>query len=349
MARKPSPWYWKERNQWLVTIDGKRHKLGEHPKDAPKPSKGKSGWNAPKQILDIFHKMMSQEQPVQSDWVACVLDDFQTWCSENRAKRTADRYFDFLQDFIASYGKYPCSSINASHVTKWLSGKETWNSTTKRNAITALQRAFNWAVTNRGLERNPIRGMEKPSAKRRKTTISPEDFDAILSVVKDQEFRDLLIVSYDTGLRPQELKKIEARHVYLETRRVVFPAEEGKGGIARAIYFPTERSLEVLQRLCSREGVIFRNTLGNPWTGFAIKNRFDDLEKVIGKRIRHYDFRRTFITRKIIAGVDSHVVAALSGHRSTAMIDNHYSAIAEDPKFMLEMAMKEKPSVASDS
>src|SRR5207302_1270867 len=38
-----------------------------------------------------------------------------------------------------------------------------------------------------------------------------------------------------------------------------------------------------------------------------------------GKRFNHYAFRRTFITRKIIAGVDSHVVAKLSGHQSTAM------------------------------
>jgi integrase len=57
-----------------------------------------------------------------------------------------------------------------------------------------------------------------------------------------------------------------------------------------------------------------------------------------GKRIKHYDFRRTWITRKIIAGVDSHVVAKLSGHQSTAMIDRHYSAVANDHEFMLKMA-----------
>ena len=57
------------------------------------------------------------------------------------------------------------SDLNPGHVTAWLNSQRTWNSTTKRNAITALQRGFNWAVKNRGLDRNPIRGMEKPEAK----------------------------------------------------------------------------------------------------------------------------------------------------------------------------------------
>ena len=63
--------------------------------------------------------------------------------------------------------------------------------------------------------------------------------------------------------------------------------------------------------------------------------------KQYGKRFNHYAFRRTFITGKIIAGVDSHVVAKLSGHQSTAMIDRHYSAIANDHEFMLREAQKQ--------
>ena len=59
------------------------------------------------------------------------------------------------------------------------------------------------------------------------------------------------------------------------------------------------------------------------------------------KRFNHYAFRRTFITRKIIAGVDSHVVAKLSGHQSTAMIDRHYSAVADDHEFMLRQAERD--------
>lgn len=202
------------------------------------------------------------------------------------------------------------------------------------------------------------------------------------------------------------MKDLEKRHFQPDKQRAVIPADEAKGRKhPRAIYFPTERSVEIVGRLCESHpsGPIFRNNLGNKWTGDVVKCRFEDLEvafglkemerrgieldvseesiaevmktlsptkkrkgtgiavpkeawelrkearlklvakqaKQYGKRFNHYAFRRTFITGKIIAGVDSHVVAKLSGHQSTAMIDRHYSAIANDHEFMLREAQKQ--------
>jgi integrase len=300
------------------------------------------------------------------------------------------------------FGMVPVAGLTSKHVTAWLKGQPTWGPTTKKNAITALQAGFSWATTNRGLERNPIQGMKKPEAKRRSGVVTPGDFDAILAKVTDR-FADLLIVSYDSGARPFEVKELERRHVDLEKQAAVIPAGEAKGRKhTRTFYFPTDRSLEIVRRLCEQypEGPLFRNSRGNKWTGDAVKCRFEDLEVALGrqelerqgvtidlseeaiedvmktlsptrrqrgtgkevpkkrwelrkearlkliaeqarkhgKRLKHYDFRRTWITRKIIAGVDSHVVARLSGHQSTAMIDRHYSAVANDHEFMLKMA-----------
>jgi integrase len=296
-------------------------------------------------------------------------------------------------------------SINASHVTAWLNNQPQWNSTTKRNAITALQRGFNWAVKNRGLEKNPIRGMEKPKAKRRTAQVTAEEFEELLQYVEDGPFRDLLIVSYDCGTRPQETKQLEARHLQIDKRRAIIPAEEAKGRIARAIYFPSERSFAIITRLAKEypTGPLFRNGRGNAWTAFSVKIRFeriqiaeglremkkrgiqsvvteDAIEKLVktlpkkrknptsgqetkkkdweirqeakrkliakeakqyARRFRQYDLRHSFVTRKLRAGVDSHVVAALVGHKDTKMIDTVYSHVADDFSFMLEQAQKE--------
>ncbi len=89
------------------------------------------------------------------------------------------------------------------------------------------------------------------------------------------------------------------------------------------------------------EGKLFRNTRGNAWTGFAVKCRFEKLEKKLGKRYCQYMFRHTWITGKLIAGVDSHVVAKLSGHSDTSMIDRVYGHVADDYAFMLEQAKKD--------
>jgi integrase len=362
MARKPTPWWWENESGWYVNHQGKRHFLGKHPEGAAKPQKSKKTgrWNAPPTIEEEFHKLLgnpvSHQLAATGDNVVQLLDDFITWCKENRAVRTAARYADFCQDFVkaseggAKFGTLPISMLSSRHVTAWLNQRPSWGPTTKKNAITAVSRALNWAVKNRGLDRNPVRGMDKPEARRRRSIVTAEEFEAILSKATGR-FADLITVSYDSGARPFELKELERRHIDFDKQRALIAADEAKGRRhPRVIYFPTQRSMDIIRRLCDQHatGPIFRNRLGNKWTAFAVKCAFARLEKVIGKRVKHYDFRRTFITRKIIAGVDSHIVAKLSGHQSTAMIDRHYSAVADDHEFMLKMAAQDiTPSPSS--
>ena len=111
--------------------------------------------------------------------------------------------------------------------------------------------------------------MEKPEAKRRTTIVTAEEFDELLKHVHDVPFRDLLIVSYDSGSRPQETKQLEARHLQLDKQRAVIPGEEAKKGRTRAIYFPTDRSMEIVKRLAKEHptGPLFRNNKGQALDG----------------------------------------------------------------------------------
>lgn len=351
--RKSSPWYWEARNAWYVKIQGQRHLLGVHPEGAAKPAKSKKSgrWNSPPDIDEALRRLLSGESPQHSgDAVMNILDDFITWCKEHRASLTAERYKVFCQAFIdfkadgLKMGLLDVTTLSAKHVTQWLAEATTWGATTKRNAITALARAFNWAVKNRGLPRNPIRGMEKPEAHSRTGVVTPDEFEKLLKEIPDERFRDLLIVSYDCGGRPFEVKELEARHVQLAKQRAVIPKEEAKGRKhPRTIYLPTERSLEIVRRLVDKHptGPLFRNRLGNKWTGLSVKCRLEDLDHVLGRRIRHYDLRHARITDWLVAGVDSHVVAKLSGHRDTKMLDATYSHVTENYEFMLENAKKQ--------
>lgn len=349
MARKPHPWYRDDRAAWYVTVAGQRHKLGEHPAGAatPKQSKKTGLWNAPESIMDAFHKLMGQEEPPAppppTPYISVCLQKFLTWDRANRAPKTHERYFDFLDSFERRWHGLLMADLTADHVQEWLNEKPSWNSTTRRNAITALQRAFNWCVKNAGLSRNPIKGMEKPAARRRTGTLTAEELAKLLEQIPDQRFQDLLIVSFDTGARPQEIKRLEARHVDLANELVLIPTEEAKGKRRpRVIYIPTPRCLAILARLTTQHpsGPLFRNRLGNAWTGMAVKNRFEDLDHVLGRRVTQYDFRRTWITNSLLAGVDSHVVAQLAGHADTKMIDTHYSRVADNHQFMREMAKR---------
>ena len=211
-----------------------------------------------------------------------VLDDFITWAKENRAGVTARRYEEFCQNFVNAdeggilFGSLPTTALTGRHVTAWLNARPAWGPTTKKNAITALIRAFNWAVKNRGLPTNPIRGMEKPEAKRQSSIVTPEEFEKVLKAASGP-FADLLTVSYDSGARPFEVKDLEKRHVEVDKRRAVIPATEAKGRrTTRVFYFPSDRSAEIVARLCEKRptGPLFLNNRGNKWTGDAVKCSF---------------------------------------------------------------------------
>ena len=343
MARQNKIWWYKERKCFYVNINSKRHRLDPDRKKAEK----------------MFHKLKSQEpQEVEPDSVGEVLDAFIGWNYENRAKRTADRYKDFCQEFVFDICKETrvehrdmlVSELSPRHVSQWLSTKPQWNNTTKHNAIGALIRAFNWGIRNHGIKRNPLQGMEKPKPNRRTDILAPGEFESIIGHYEEGDpFRDLVTVSYDTGCRPQEIKLLEARHVEVKKLRAVIRSEEGKGKIQRAIYF-TDRSLPIVERLMAERptGLLFVNAKGTPWNAFNIRCRFQRLEKHVGKRFYHYMFRHTSITRRLSNGVDSHIVAKLHGHKNTQMLDNVYSHIADDYEFMAKQARKGEDVSASD-
>jgi integrase len=133
---------------------------------------------------------------------------------------------------------------------------------------------------------SPVRHIEKPRAGRRDVVIAPEQYAWMLDQIKDQEFRDLLAVCWETGCRPQEILAVEARHVDAEGSRWVFPPEEAKGRRAHRVVYLTARALEVTRRLMGRhpDGPLFRNTDGRPWHPYALNCRFGRLRLAHGKQ-----------------------------------------------------------------
>ena len=136
------------------------------------------------------------------------------------------------------------------------------------------------------IEASPIRHIEKPRARRRDVVIMPEDYSWILGRVGDEEFRDLPVVCWETGCRPQEILAVEVRHVDLDGGRWDFPADEAKGKKAHRVVYLTDRALEITRKVMVRhpEGPLFRNTGGRPWHPYALNCRFGRLRLSRGRQ-----------------------------------------------------------------
>lgn len=327
MAHFAKPWFRKGRG-WFLEFNGKQVKLGDDRDEA----------------FDRYHKMMAGQSPTGNQ-VSSVIDGFLDWCLRHRAPGTyrwhkirCDSFWAYLKANDLNY--LDVGELKPFHLEGWIATHPTWNPGMVHGAMQSVQRAFSWAVKQGKLDRSPIAGIEKPGAGRRENVITPEMFVTIMSKVKDSAFRDLLIVAWETGARPQELRRVEARHH--DNQRWVFPKNESKGKKKIRVVYLTPKAEEITKKLCERypTGPIFRNRRGKPWHPFAINCRFCRLAEKIDRKFALVDFRHSFVTRLLKEGVDPITIGALCGHSDLSMIAKVYAHVHQDGEHLRKALMK---------
>lgn len=279
MARTPKPWFREDRNAYFVTINGTRHNLGPDKREADRR----------------FHELMARpEEPTAQPpaltthtavgvrTVGEVFEKFLDWCQKHRSARTYEWSKNHIQafcDHLKAARSMPAADLRPFHVVEWVDSKGTWGPNQKRGAIVAVTRPFNWAAKLGYLAASPVRGVEKPAPTKRDSRMTPADFSALLTHVKDEPFRDLLTFAYEVGCRPQEARRIEARHLKPDQRRVEIPPAEAKGKQRWRVIYLSDAAFEVVTRLARLRptGPLFRNADGNPWKPQAVVCRFQRL------------------------------------------------------------------------
>lgn len=329
MPRFPKPWFRTERQAWFVQIGRRQINLG--------PDKAAA--------LAQYHALMSQpKRPhVAADGVLAVIDAFLDWCHKHRQPATYEWYRFRLQLFVRSIPpELKTSMLRPFHVQQWVDSFASLSSGSKRNYCRAVQRAMRWAEQQGYIDRSPIAHMEKPAAGKRDTVVAKEEFDKILAHTPDRAFRDLLIVTWETGCRPQESLIVEARHVDLANARWVFPPKEEKMGRVPRIVYLTDPALEITQRLVLQhpEGPLFRNTRGRPWTTDAVNCRLATLARKLGRRYCLYAFRHTWMNRLLTSGVDALTVAVLAGHSDPSTLAKIYQHLSQNPEYLRTAARR---------
>jgi site-specific recombinase XerD len=232
-----------------------------------------------------------------------LLDAFVVYCSEEKAPRTVRWYEDYLQDFLdylktKGHGPatLPPGDITPKLVRAWADAR----GKAKRARITAVKSAYRWGHAEGWITANPIAAMKRPPQSKRPAAITLKEMKAVLRKTRDKCFRELLIVSWDTGARPQELRLLRDDHLELAKHRCVISSPEAKGKKRSRIIYLTPRAERIIKRI-NVGGRIFRNSRGTPWTTTAINCRFARLET----RLCQYMFRHAWVTRLLKNGIDS--------------------------------------------
>lgn len=152
-------------------------------------------------------------------------------------------------------------------------------------------------------------------------------------------FKLLLRFAWMCGCRPSELRELRWDQITEDFSAATLGNHKTarKTGKARKIYFPTRGQALLrkfgLERDDRKEATVdaaefvFLNTRGRPWTKDAIVCQMQRLQERTGLDIVAYNYRHTWITRALLAGVDIAAVAELAGHSNTDMVSRTYSKL----------------------
>ena len=272
MPREPKPWYWKQRGQWVVNIGRTRHYLGPDKKPA----------------FEEFYRLMRQPhgQPkISPHFVAAIADSFLGWVEKHRSPDTYEWYHYRLQRFCQRYPSLRVDQVKPYHVQEWVDSYEL-SKTSRRNYMRAVKRSLSWAAKQGYIEHNPIQHLEIPAADRREVVILEAEFARIVDLAGHESLRDLIVVTRQTGCRPQESLRVESRHVDLTNHRWVLPPSEAKGKKFPRVVYLTDNALEITRRLMSKhpDGTLFRNSSGRTWTPDAVNCGFDRIQQRMGRK-----------------------------------------------------------------
>jgi integrase/recombinase XerD len=336
MAHYPKPFFRAPRGRWYVEIDGKQFNLG--------PDKTAA--------FKTYHGLMQQREqapaaapPLSNNpLVVVIVDEFLDWCQKHRAPDTYIWYKDRLESFCKTIdATITAGQLRPHHVQKWVDNYPvSLKSGSCRNLIQSVKRAMRWAAEQGYIDHSPIAHMKKPGCGRKEQVVTPEQFNALLARYDDQEFRDLLITTWETGCRPQESLRVEARHVDVPGSRWVFPASESKGKKVPRVVYLTPKALDISRRLMEKHatGPFFRNTQGKPWTPGMTNCRFQTVRRKTGVKYSLYALRHSFATHALMKGVDCIIVSTLMGHSDPSTLAKVYQHVSQNQAFLHDQLRK---------
>lgn len=337
MARQARPWYNAEKNWWMVTLGGTRHKL----------ARGKKN----KKAADLrFHELqiLAAKNPhpdCPEQTVASVIDTYQTFAKRRLGEGTLEIRLPYQQSFAEAHGWRLISEAKPLHMLQWLDAHSEWASDwTKSSAVRNVQVAFNWAVKTRLIAFNPFAGVShRPGEPRR--NITREEFQALLrssssgggrkKLTPAARFRMVLIFLWFTGARPSEASRLKWSDVNLDVGQIVLQNHKTRRTqrtLRPRVIFLHPVIVKLLKVIRGRdEGEhVFLTCRHTPWNRNNLSHRLRRARDKAGlpDDAKLYGTRHAFGTRAIAeGGVDIKTLAELMGHATTRMTE-HYLHLA---------------------
>ena len=229
---------------------------------------------------------------------------------------------------LPALGRRTVASVTRRHVEMMIAPLPS----VQRNRVLALtSRLFSLFETWewRPQNTNPAKGIERAREEARDRILSPTEIGALADALTKTETAHPAAVAATrfaavTGLRIGEILSIRWEHVDFETGRLTLPTTK----TGRRVHDLPTAALAILAAVPRINAWVFTTGRDAAVTYRTVRKVFAVVAGAAGlEDARLHDLRRTVMTNAAMAGVGTHVLRDLLGHRTTAMADRYVRAV----------------------
>jgi integrase len=359
------PWYREARDQWFVTVYGKKHLLLNK---QGQPIRGKDSQAAAERAWHELHALDGAADRGEDNDVRTVLELYlQDMERRIVAAKSIKTYTSYFKSFLNRYPRLIVRDLKPQHIHEWWRvSHPAWGNSTKNLSGSAFKAAFRWASLSGKsgaiLARNPLEGMPLPTMRKRsaEVIVSEEEFARLLSLIKSDVVRDILIVAWETGTRPINLTRATAANLTEDGNALLFAdwntdvtsaVHKTFKATGRPLVVPlTDTARDIVLRLLVQNpiGPLFRTPTGLSWNDTRLANTVLHYAKRAGLqgRFTAYACRHTRATALLEAGYSDTDVAAILGN-TPGVIHRNYSHVSAKVNRLRElMNRSSKPTSA---
>ena len=295
---------------------------------------------------------------------------YETYCKPNARLATQRTYEGYIRLYLhPRLGSIPLNKVTTSDIQQMC----TWMMTEDRvdqkngegglsdsqviNCYSLCDRVLEKAVTEKLIVRNPAKGCKLPPDRPKEMKVlSREDMQKVLIQAKEENYYELFLLEFATGLRLGELMALQWDDVNLVTgelrinkqvnlvgSKLVISEPKTKAAVRTLILPPSVRKVlaEYKTRVNSRWLFPSPKKDDLPIIPSAVSRRLHTLLEHAGcEQVRFHDLRHTFATNALAHGMDIKTLSTILGHVSSATTLNTYSHVTDE--------MRQKAAVKID-